>query len=93
MWGRKRQTERDFLACHKETKNPGGRCRPSAPGVAAHYPHTKNTPWPSAPSADYMTKVIVKGKNSSSTKVAEIMTPAEKLVTVTPKHRCGAEGG
>ena len=40
-----------------------------------------------------MTKVIVKGKNSSSTKVAEIMTPAEKLVTVTPKHRCGAEGG
>lgn len=35
---------------------------------------------------DYMTKVIVKGRNSSSTKVSEIMTPAEKLFTVTPKH-------
>ncbi|GAB4814542.1 hypothetical protein N2152v2_001588 [Parachlorella kessleri] len=35
---------------------------------------------------DYMTKIIVKGKNSSSTKVSEVMTPAEKLVTVTPKH-------
>ena len=33
-----------------------------------------------------MTKIIVKGKNSSSTKVSEVMTPAEKLVTVTPKH-------
>lgn len=39
--------------------------------------------------ADYMTKVIVKGRNSSSTKVSEIMTPAEKLFTVTPKHRWG----
>jgi hypothetical protein len=31
--------------------------------------------------------VVVKGKLSSSTKVAEIMTPAQKLATVTPKHR------
>lgn len=36
--------------------------------------------------ADYMTKVIVKGRNSSSTKVTEIMTPADRLIMVTPKH-------
>ena len=41
---------------------------------------------PIHPSADYLTKVVVKGKNSSNTKVAEIMTPQDKLVTVTPKH-------
>ncbi|EFN60181.1 hypothetical protein CHLNCDRAFT_33710 [Chlorella variabilis] len=35
---------------------------------------------------DYLTKVVVKGKQSSSTKVSEIMTPAHKLQTVTPKH-------
>lgn len=35
---------------------------------------------------DYLTKVVVKGKNSSNTKVADIMTPSEKLVTVTPRH-------
>ena len=37
--------------------------------------------------ADYLTKVVVKGKQSSSTKVAEIMTPADKLATVTSQHR------
>jgi CBS domain-containing protein len=40
----------------------------------------------SPPRSDYLTKVVVKGKLSSSTKVAEIMTPAQKLATVTPKH-------
>ena len=39
------------------------------------------------PHADYLNKVVVKGKNSSSTKVADIMTPTEKLITVTPNHR------
>lgn len=36
--------------------------------------------------ADYLTKVVVKGRNSSNTKVSEIMTPAASLVTVTPAH-------
>lgn len=36
--------------------------------------------------ADYLTKVVVKGKNSSNTKVSEIMTPSKSLITVTPKH-------
>jgi signal-transduction protein with cAMP-binding, CBS, and nucleotidyltransferase domain len=35
---------------------------------------------------DYLTKVVVKGRNSSNTKVREIMTPAASLVTVTPHH-------
>eukprot|EP00889_Picochlorum_renovo_P004122 jgi/Picre1/31152/NNA_006506.t1 len=35
---------------------------------------------------DYLTKVVVKGRNSSNTKVSEIMTPAKNLVMVTPKH-------
>ena len=33
-----------------------------------------------------MTKVVIKGKQSSSTHVADIMTPANKLITVTPNH-------
>jgi CBS domain-containing protein len=35
---------------------------------------------------DYLTKVVVKGRNSSSTRVADIMTPRDVLVTVTPHH-------
>jgi CBS domain-containing protein len=35
---------------------------------------------------DYLTKVVVKGRNSSSTKVSEIMTPVKDLIMVTPKH-------
>jgi hypothetical protein len=39
-----------------------------------------------------MTKVVIKGKQSSSTKVSDIMTPSDKLITVTPNHRwAGAE--
>ena len=34
-----------------------------------------------------MTKVVVKGKNSSTTRVSDIMTPASVMVTVTPNHR------
>jgi signal-transduction protein with cAMP-binding, CBS, and nucleotidyltransferase domain len=30
--------------------------------------------------------VVVKGKQSSSTKVSDIMTPSEVLLTVTPQH-------
>jgi len=35
---------------------------------------------------DYLTKVVVHGKNSHCTKVSEIMTPAQKLRVLTPKH-------
>lgn len=35
---------------------------------------------------DYLNKVVVKGRQSGSTKVEEIMTPAEVLETVTPQH-------
>ena len=43
---------------------------------------------PSSPgTADYLNKVVVKGKQSSETKVTEIMTPAHVLETVTPQHR------
>lgn len=35
---------------------------------------------------DYLTKIVVKGKSSSSVPVHEIMTPAQKLMTVTPNH-------
>jgi len=35
---------------------------------------------------DYLTKVVVKGRNSSNTKISEIMTPSKSLVTVTPQH-------
>lgn len=35
---------------------------------------------------DYLTKVVVKGKQSTSTRISDIMTPSDKLVTVTPKH-------
>ena len=34
-----------------------------------------------------MTKVVIKGKSSSSTRVQDIMTPAASLITVTPNHR------
>ncbi len=40
------------------------------------------------PTADYLNKVVVKGKQSSNTKVSDIMTPSEVLLTVTPQHRC-----
>jgi CBS domain-containing protein len=30
--------------------------------------------------------VVVKGRNSSSTRVSEVMTPTASLVTVTPAH-------
>ena len=36
--------------------------------------------------ADYLTKVVVKGKSSSQVPVQEVMTPAAKLMTVTPNH-------
>jgi len=36
--------------------------------------------------ADYLTKVVVKGKSSTSVHVREVMTPAERLMTVTPNH-------
>jgi CBS domain-containing protein len=35
---------------------------------------------------DYLTKVVVKGRNSSNTKVSDIMTPVKDLIMVTPKH-------
>lgn len=35
--------------------------------------------------ADYLTKVVVVGKQSTSTNVREIMTPQNKLMTVTPQ--------
>lgn len=35
---------------------------------------------------DYLTKMVVEGKSSRSTSVAEIMTPHSKLMTVTPDH-------
>ncbi|KAA6427440.1 MAG: hypothetical protein FRX49_02103 [Trebouxia sp. A1-2] len=35
---------------------------------------------------DYLTKVVVKGKSSTSVHVREVMTPAERLMTVTPNH-------
>lgn len=35
---------------------------------------------------DYLTKIVVKGRNSSSTRVIDVMTPADKLITVTPNH-------
>ena len=36
--------------------------------------------------ADYLTKVVVKGKSSTSVHVREVMTPAARLMTVTPNH-------
>ncbi len=36
--------------------------------------------------ADYLTKVVVKGKQSAQTKVEEVMTPQAVLITVTPEH-------
>lgn len=36
--------------------------------------------------ADYLTKIVVKGRNSSNTKVSDVMTPSQSLITVTPKH-------
>ena len=36
--------------------------------------------------ADYLTKVVVKGKSSSNVHVHEVMTPAARLMTVTPNH-------
>ena len=35
---------------------------------------------------DYLTKVVVKGKSSTNVHVNEVMTPAAKLMTVTPNH-------
>lgn len=35
---------------------------------------------------DYLTKIVVKGRNSSNTKVSAVMTPGESLITVTPSH-------
>ena len=35
--------------------------------------------------ADYLTKVVVVGKQSTSTNVQEIMTPQSKLMTVSPQ--------
>ena len=35
---------------------------------------------------DYLTKVVVKGRNSHNTKVCDIMTPVKDLVMVTPKN-------
>ena len=37
-------------------------------------------------SADYLTKVVVKGKSSTIVHVQEVMTPASRLMTVTPNH-------
>lgn len=36
--------------------------------------------------ADYLTKVVVKGRQSTNTKISEIMTPATNLITVSPQH-------
>ena len=36
--------------------------------------------------ADYLTKVVVKGKSSTSVHVQDVMTPASRLMTVTPNH-------
>ena len=35
---------------------------------------------------DYLTKVVVKGKSSTTVHVEEVMTPASRLMTVTPNH-------
>lgn len=35
---------------------------------------------------DYLTKVVVEGRNSLTTHVQEIMTPAHKLKMLTPEH-------
>ncbi|KAL3145027.1 hypothetical protein ABBQ32_003523 [Trebouxia sp. C0010 RCD-2024] len=35
---------------------------------------------------DYLTKVVVKGKSSTSVHVKDVMTPASRLMTVTPNH-------
>ena len=35
---------------------------------------------------DYLTKVVVKGRNSHNTKVCDIMTPVKELVMVTPTN-------
>ena len=36
--------------------------------------------------ADYLTKLVVKGKSSTTVPVHEVMTPAQRLMTVTPNH-------
>lgn len=35
---------------------------------------------------DYLTKVVVKGKSSTNVHVKDVMTPAARLMTVTPNH-------
>ena len=39
------------------------------------------------PTTDYLTKVVVQGKQSSSLHVREIMTARSKLLTVPPQVR------
>lgn len=53
--------------------------------AAAHtspaFPHTQNHAAP-----DYLTKVVVEGRSSTSTPVTSIMTPSRQLAVLTPEH-------
>lgn len=51
--------------------------RPTPPLTPFLTPHTHNTP-------DYLTKVVVQGKQSTALDVSEIMTSRSKLLTVPP---------
>ncbi|KAG7667069.1 hypothetical protein Ndes2526B_g04440 [Nannochloris sp. 'desiccata'] len=48
--------------------------------------HSKDTVVGIITERDYLTKVVVKGRQSTNTKVSEIMTPATNLLTVSPQH-------
>ena len=53
-----------------------------------HFGHICRVQGPVDPNvvcADYLTKVVVIGKQSTSTNVQEIMTPQSKLMTVSPQ--------
>ena len=52
---------------------------------ATHASHTY-TCTSTSTSTDYLTKVVVKGRQSTNTKISEIMTPSSSLITVSPQH-------